>query len=77
MFNQFTDYYFWASAPSLALAPADKFFMWLFVAISALGVAAIVFSYLNSDTVTDVAIRKFKNFALSTGLAGLVWFAIR
>ena len=80
MLNQLTDYYFWSAAPSLTLTPADKFFMWLFVGIAAIGVAAIILSYLsylNSDKVMDVVIRKFKNLALFTGLSGLVWFGIR
>ncbi len=77
MLNQLTDYYFWASAPTLRLTAEDKAFMWVFVAITALSVAAIIFSYINSDKVTDVAIRKFKNLTLAIGLSGLVWFGIR
>lgn len=77
MLQQITDYYFWTSAPSLSLTSMDRAFMWLFVAITALGIVAIIFSYINSDKVTDVAIRKFKNLTLSTGLSGLVWFGIR
>lgn len=77
MLNQLTDYYFWTAAPSLTITSADKAFFWLFTAITALGIAAIIFSYVNSDKVADVAIRKFKNLTLSTGLSGLIWFGIR
>ena len=77
MLNQFTDYYFWTAAPPLTLTAPEKALMWLFTTIAALGLAAIIFSYVNSDKVRDIAIRKFKNLALFTGLSGLVWFAIR
>ena len=77
MLKEFTDYYFWVSPPSINLSSTDMFFMWLFLAIAALGIAAIILSYLNYDTVRDTAIRKFKNLTLTTGLSGLIWFGIR
>jgi hypothetical protein len=77
MIQQFTDYYFWAAAPSLNLTAEDKIFMWLFLAITVLGVLSIAALYLNLDRLRERAIRKFKDLTLSIGLAGLIWFAIR
>lgn len=77
MIEKFTDYYFWFAAPSLNITAEDKFFMWLFAAITLVGIAGIVALYFNLDRIRDQVIRKFKDLMLTVGLFGLVWFGIR
>lgn len=68
---------FWFTFPTFTLISLDRVFMWIFVALVAIGIIAPVINLWNNDLLLQNIIKRFRNLGLTTGILGLLWFALR
>lgn len=68
---------FWFSQPSAVLNNYDSYFMWLFVALTVVGILMKVGAAFSKHPVTRKLIQKFANAGLWMGIIGLFWYGFR
>jgi len=68
---------FWFGQPELVPTTYDNYLLWLFAAFFVVGIVLKIIAWVTKHPVWAKLIRKFSNAFFSSGIFGLVWYALR